>query len=196
MPLALGECALAYPPDFDEAWEKFARDVARTAQLALFDLAEDAVQAMQADPATPEDTGALRDSLRVAPPGYDRDDTPLVARPGDATLGTPFNLGPRSRDRAEGLRAYRQAVASVALRASAQTGDALEYVAVDSAGVHVWVGSFVYYAWWVHQGYYNVRAGRQIQGRDYIVSKAQPKLLQEFPRYFNRRWSEVRYRGA
>lgn len=172
MSLALGQSTMTF------AWggDALLRDVRATAADALADCGEAGVAAMKADPAVPYETGALQDSLRAAPPGY--------AGPDDAIIGT--GLGSRHRDILAGTPG---ATRRIDLGPSPDTaGEARDFVTFVGGNPHLWVGSFLYYAYWVHQGYFNVWARRNIPGRPYVARHAE-EGLRDYARYFRARWA-------
>jgi hypothetical protein len=193
--LALAPCALY----FEDDTEQFARKVDRAIRLSLFDFAEDVVETIARSPETPEETGALKDSVRVAPPGYAQDDSPLVVRAGSAG-----NFRSLNRDstralpatRTEALDAHRGAQLAAGASANTFTGDAFELVKPTANGYHTWVGSFLKYSFFVHEGYYNVLAGRNMPARPYIARVALPMLANDYAAYLRRTWATVRYEGA
>lgn len=171
------------------AWDGaalFAR-VQGVAADALADCAAEGVERMKADPEVPYDKGALQDSLRVAPPGYTGPDDAII----DAGLGSRHpavlngvegvrrpDLGPSGGDIGFGL----------ASGSGAEAASVREFVAFEGVDPHVWVGSFLYYSYWVHQGYFNVLAQRRIAGRPYVTGHAED-ALRDYPRHFRARWA-------
>jgi hypothetical protein len=195
MPLALGRCEAFFVDDS----ARFLDDVDRTIRLALLDVGEAIVETIARNPQTPEDTGALKDSIRVAPPGYAQDDTPLVQRAGSG--GNFLSLN-RDSTRAPGatrdaaLAGHRAARAAAGSPAPSRAGDEYELVQPTATGYATWIGSFLKYSFPVHQGFYHVGAGRQIAGRPYIARVALARFGADFPDAFRARWTGVRYRGA
>lgn len=187
---------LAAPQDeYYVRWDgdEWYDDTVEAARLGLYECGREAVQAMKDDEGVPYLTGALKDSLRTAPPGYDQDDTPLVQRAGSG--GDFFDLGPFSPDQGSGMAAYRAARAASGSGGTVPTSSAREQVLYDGTALHLWVGSFVFYAYWIHQGFYHVRAARNIAGRAYITPFAE-RYLGNFEQYFKVEWPRVRYGGA
>ena len=172
MSLALGQSTTTF------TWDGAALFLAmrETSADALADCAEESVRNMKDDPAVPYETGALQDSLRVAPPGY--------VGPDDAIIGT--GLGSRHPRIAAGEAGAQR---RIDLGPSADTeGEARGFVAFEGDDPHLWVGSFLRYSYWVHQGYYNVWAKRNIAGRPYVARHGDDGM-RDFARFFNARWA-------
>jgi len=188
MSLALGRCDLVF--DWSDEW---GDDVATAAQMALVDVAGQIAEVVGTSPDTPEDTGALKDSVRVAPPGYQEDDYPLVTRLGraDPLNNPPLNL---RRDAGAALAAFRERSGNPGRFSG--PGDYRELVEELPDRWHTWVGSFIYYAFWVHEGFYNTRARRDIAGRPYLAEPAMRLLADRYMTAFWAAWSQVRYGGA
>lgn len=124
--------------------DEFALLVGASVADGLAEVGADALDAMQA--ASPYLTGSLQSSLRPAEPGYAGDDTPLY----DRTI--------------DGVGVYPPIWTAQMVRASVrQLGDRLS----------VWVGSWIYYAYWVERGYFNAWARRAIAGRNFIIPNAE-----------------------
>lgn len=201
MSLALGGCEMF----FDDNRQDFYRRFDRAVPLALFETAEDIAAAIARDPATPEDTGALKDSIRVAPPGYDQIDYDyaIVTR-----IGRPDPLGdpPNALNR-DGTRSPRasfgralDAHRGVRLAAGASqgdfTGDYRELVVEEGERYHTWVGSWLPYSFYVHNGFYNVLSGKPVAGRPYISRVALALFKDAYPERLRQAWASVQYSGA
>jgi hypothetical protein len=164
--------ALATQPGYTFLWrgdevDRATRDVAGD---ALYALARDSIGDMRDDPGMPYDTGALDESLRLAPVGYNQDDTALFVRDEN------------------GFSAY-QAARLAPAGPTDLAPQARSVVSETTDGLAVWVGSWVYYAFWVHQGYYNVWLGGFLRGRFYIAPFAERRGRQ-FGAYFDARWRQ------
>lgn len=160
--------------------DNFADAVAGVARQALAACGLQAISDMQDDPALPYDTGALHDSLTLHEPGYSQ----LIGENYVASgVGHRHaRVGQPGFDRRPMLR-----------QASAQ--EAAQAVVIDATGnVATRVGSWLFYAYWVHQGYYNVWRKRQFPARPYVTPHAEA-ALKTFPAYFRPLWA-TRARGA
>jgi hypothetical protein len=62
-------------------------------------------------------------------------------------------------------------------------------VSETADGLAIWVGSWIYYAFWVHQGYYNLWLQGFLRGRFYIAPFAERRGRQ-FGAYFDARWKQ------
>lgn len=75
----------------------------------------------------------------------------------------------------------------------ARTLPTLAQVLAQIADGKLWVGSWIFYAYYVERGAYNKLAGRSVPGRNFIGPNAQWALVRpgRFAEYFNQAWRRI-----
>ncbi len=154
------------PADVQFIWrgDDVAAAVGQASDYGLAGMARTAIASIQG--AAPIDTGSLQSSVHAAPPGYSEDETPIYDR------------------RQPGVFVERE-IPSLE--------DLLGQIASSAGKRALWVGSWIYYAYYVERGFYHVLAQRAIPGRRFIASMAELAVRDRSPFVdaFNLRWAEV-----